>query len=73
VLFEALAGAPPFAPTGARAILVRKLTELAPSVRDSRASVPEGLDAVLRTCLARSAADRYPSGAALADALDPLS
>jgi DNA-binding SARP family transcriptional activator len=73
VLFEALAGMPPFAPTGGHAILVRKLTEPAPSVRDARASVPEELDAVLRTCLARSPADRYPSGGALADALAVVS
>jgi DNA-binding SARP family transcriptional activator len=72
VLFEALAGTPPFAPTGGHAILVRKLTEPAPSVRDARASVPEDLDVVLRTCLARSPADRYASGAALADALASL-
>jgi serine/threonine-protein kinase len=73
VLYEALAGVPPFAPTGGHAILVRKLTEPAPSVRDARASVPEDLDAVLRTCLARSPADRYASGAALADALAAVS
>jgi serine/threonine-protein kinase len=73
VLFEALAGVPPFAPTGGHAILVRKLTEPAPSVCDARASVPEDLDVVLRTCLARSPADRYASGAALADALATLS
>jgi serine/threonine protein kinase len=72
VLFEALAGTPPFAPTGGHAILVRKLTEPAPSVRDARPSVPEDLDAVLSTCLARSPADRYASGAALADALASL-
>jgi len=73
LVFETLGGMPPFAPTGGHAILVRKLTEPAPSVRDARASVPEDLDAVLRTCLARSPADRYASGAALADALAALS
>jgi eukaryotic-like serine/threonine-protein kinase len=73
VLFEPLASVPPFAPTGGHAILVRKLTEPAPSVRDARASVPEDLDVVLRTCLARSPTDRYTSGAVLADALAALS
>jgi DNA-binding SARP family transcriptional activator len=69
VLFETLAGMPPFAPSGGHAILARKLTEPAPSVRDARESVPAEIDAILRTCLARSPADRYASGAALADAL----
>lgn len=69
VLFETLAGMPPFAPSGGHAILARKLTEPAPSVRDARESVPVEVDGLLRTCLARSPADRYASGAALVDAL----
>jgi serine/threonine-protein kinase len=70
VLFEALAGAPPFATGDAHALVSRKLTQRAPSVLDARDNVPAALDAALRTCLARSPADRYPSGAALGEALE---
>jgi DNA-binding SARP family transcriptional activator len=72
VLFEALAGAPPFVFGDAHALVSRKLTRSAPSVLDARDNVPAALDAAVRTCLARSPADRYQSGAALAAALQSI-
>jgi DNA-binding SARP family transcriptional activator len=72
VLFEALAGAPPFMSGGAHALVSHKLTRHAPSVLEARDSVPAALDAALRTCLARVPADRFPSGAALAAALESV-
>ncbi|MEJ2541850.1 MAG: serine/threonine-protein kinase [Gemmatimonadota bacterium] len=59
VLYEMLAGDPPFAGRMARAILTRKLTEPPPSLRSARPSVPEQLEQVVLKALAVSPADRY--------------
>jgi DNA-binding SARP family transcriptional activator len=72
VLFEVLAGAPPFTSGDAYALVSRKLSGDAPSVVEARSNVPAALDALIRTCLARSPADRYPSGGALAAALEVI-
>ena len=72
VVFEALAGAAPFASGHPHALITHKLTRGAPSVIESRDQVPPALDAVLGICLARSPADRYQSGAALAAALETV-
>jgi eukaryotic-like serine/threonine-protein kinase len=50
-------------------VLSRKLTQPAPSVRQSRESVPFDLDAVIARCLARSPADRYRNAMELVEAL----
>ena len=72
VVFEMLGGAPPFTGPNARAVLARRLSEPAPSVRALRPEIPPAIDAVLRRALSRQPADRYESaaelGAALADA-----
>jgi TolB-like protein/Tfp pilus assembly protein PilF len=69
VLFEMLAGEPPFTGPNARAVLARRLTETAPSVRTFRPEVPAHVDAALRRALARYPADRYESAAELGEAL----
>jgi serine/threonine-protein kinase len=73
VLYEMLAGEPPFTARSAHMIIAAKLSSSARAVRIIRAEVPETLDAVLAKALARSATDRYASaqafGAALAAAL----
>jgi serine/threonine-protein kinase len=73
VLYEMLAGEPPFNARSAHMIIAAKLSSSARPVRIIRAEVPETLDAVLAKALARSATDRYASarafGAALAAAL----
>jgi serine/threonine-protein kinase len=69
VLYEMLAGEPPFAGANAQAILTRRLLEAAPSVRQSRESVPRHVDEAIRRALARAAADRFAGAAAFAAAL----
>jgi TolB-like protein/tetratricopeptide (TPR) repeat protein len=71
VLYEMLAGEPPFTGPSMQAMIVKRLTEAPPSVRASRASVPEAVDQAIRKALAPLAADRFASAAELARALVP--
>jgi eukaryotic-like serine/threonine-protein kinase len=75
VLFEMLAGAPPF---GADRLpsLARRLAEPPPSVRARREEVPEALDGTLRAALVRDPRARCTApefAAALRDSLSPVS
>ncbi|MBA3559905.1 MAG: serine/threonine protein kinase [Gemmatimonadaceae bacterium] len=70
VVYEMLAGAPPFSGPTTHAILARRLTEPAPSVRKERDTVPATLDAAVQRALARTPADRFQTAAELAVALD---
>jgi tRNA A-37 threonylcarbamoyl transferase component Bud32/TolB-like protein len=74
VLYEMLVGEPPYTGPSAQAILARKATQPAPSVRLVR-DAPPGLDQVVARALGRTPADRYASaaafGAALATATGP--
>ena len=71
VLFEMLAGEPPFTGATMQALLVKRFTEPAPSVRAVRANVPEAVDAAIRKALAPVAADRQATMAQLGQALQP--
>ncbi len=68
--FRTLTGRLPFDNAVASAVLVAHVTKPAPKVRDTAPSVPAALAAVIDRCLRKNPADRYPSGAALATALD---
>ncbi|HEX9165767.1 MAG TPA: protein kinase [Gemmatimonadales bacterium] len=68
VLYEMLAGEPPFTGPTAQAIMARSLTEVPRPLTASRDVNPQ-VDAVVRRALAKSPADRQPSAAALAEAL----
>ena len=69
VLYELLAGVPPFeAPTQLEA-LQKTLTERPPSPAWVRPEVPRALETIVARCLEREPKDRYPSAAALADDL----
>ena len=59
VLYEMLAGEPPFTGRTAQAVIAKRLTQPAPSVRVLRDAVSERLDRVIRRTLSRSPADRY--------------
>ena len=69
VLYEMLAGDPPFGGSTAQAVVARKLTGAVPSLRPVRDTVSQGLDYVVTKALAKVPADRYPTMALFADAL----
>src|SRR5712692_548111 len=70
VLYEMLAGLPPFTGPTALAVLAKRLTEAAPPVRQERPEVPRSIEVVLASALARDPADRPPTAATFAQRLD---
>ncbi|HEX3232970.1 MAG TPA: protein kinase [Gemmatimonadales bacterium] len=72
VLYELLAGEPPFLAPTPQAIFARRVLEPLPGIRTVRESVPESLARVLDRALAKSPADRYPDAKAFMEALDDV-
>jgi eukaryotic-like serine/threonine-protein kinase len=70
VLYEMLAGEPPFTGATAHAIIAKRLGGPPPRIRTVRASVPEALEEVLLRALDPVPADRYPSAATFRQALE---
>ena len=68
VLFEMLAGHPPFS-GNARQVMLRHVVEPPPSVRVERPDVPWPVDGALLRAMAKEPADRFESAADWADAL----
>ncbi len=69
VLFEMLAGRPPFTGSTPIAIIAQRLTGPAPALAAVGAVVPPGVEQLVARALARRPDDRFPSGAELARAL----
>jgi serine/threonine-protein kinase len=69
VLYEALAGVPPFTGPNARAILARKLTTAPAQLRGARPDVPETVERVLMRALSRHPSQRYDGMETFARAL----
>jgi TolB-like protein len=69
VLYEMLAGEPPFTGPTAQAIIAKRFKGAVPSVRDMRGAVPEGVDRAIKQALALVPADRFGSTAEFARAL----
>jgi eukaryotic-like serine/threonine-protein kinase len=69
VLYEMLAGEPPFTGPTAQAVIAKRLSAPAPHIRTVRPSVPEPLEQALRRALDRTPADRYPTAAQFREAL----
>jgi len=69
VLYEMLAGQPPFVGANARAIFARHTTDSVVPVTRVRPDVPVSVAAVLERALAKQPADRYPTILAFAEAL----
>jgi TolB-like protein len=70
VLYEMLAGEPPFTGASAQAILLRKFTENPRPLRAVRDTVPPEIEAAVTKALARSPADRFSSAGELVKVLE---
>jgi serine/threonine protein kinase/tetratricopeptide (TPR) repeat protein len=69
VLYEMLAGEPPFSGANAPAVIARHMVEPPPPLRAVRQSVSPELEAVVRRALAKSPADRFANASRFKDAL----
>ena len=69
VLYEMLAGQPPFSASTAQAVLVKILTADAPSITSERRTVPPHVGAALAQALEKLPADRFTSAAEFSTAL----
>jgi serine/threonine protein kinase/WD40 repeat protein len=69
VLYEMLAGEPPFVGPTAQSIVARVITEKPRGLTAQRHTVPPHIDDVVQTALEKLAADRFASAAIFADAL----
>jgi eukaryotic-like serine/threonine-protein kinase len=71
VLYEMLAGEPPFTGPTAQAILAKRFSAPIPSIRTARERVPERTDQAINRALARAPADRFATAAEFVRALSP--
>ena len=71
MMYEMLAGTPPFTGDSTMAITAQKLVDPVPPLRAQREEVPAEIEAALARALASRAEDRFASAAELAAALEP--
>jgi serine/threonine-protein kinase len=69
VLYELLAGQPPFTGPSAQAVVARVLTERPRRIRELRDTVPAHVERAIERALARLPADRFATAREFADAL----
>ena len=69
VLYEMLAGQPPFHSRTSQATLARHLSDTMPSLQSLRSTVPRGVEQIIAQALSKVAADRQREVAHFADAL----
>ena len=69
VLYEMLAGEPPYTGPTAQAIIAKRMLEPIPRVRTVRESVPQELEGAITRALAKTPVDRYATAGEFADAL----
>ena len=70
VLYEMLAGEPPFAAPTAQAMIARRMLEAPKPLTELRETVPEGVAAAVARALAKAPADRFASAAEFARELE---
>ncbi len=73
VLYETLAGQPPFTGPTAQAIMARHSLDSVPRLRIVRETIPDALEAVINRALAKVPADRYSTADQFAAALTAAS
>ena len=69
VLYEMLAGEPPFTGATATAVVAKRAAIVPPSVRILRPAIPASVDAVIGRALSREPADRYATAEQFATSL----
>jgi serine/threonine protein kinase len=72
VLYHALAGRPPFTSVNRVQLVIKHLTEPPKPLRDFERSIPDGLQAVVNTMLAKAPEQRYATPQHAARALEPF-
>ncbi|HXW97696.1 MAG TPA: serine/threonine-protein kinase, partial [Gemmatimonadales bacterium] len=70
VLYEMLAGEPPYSGPTAQAIIAKRFVDPAPAVRRLRPTVPVAVEQALTRALAKVPSDRFPSCAAFVEAFN---
>lgn len=70
VLYEMLAGVPPFRGPTSHAIIARHQLDPVPSLSTIRSALPPGIERVVQRALAKLPADRFPSAQAFEAALE---
>src|SRR5437764_457066 len=70
VLYEMLAGQPPFTGPTVESVLLRHLTSEAPRITDLQPEVPKPVAAALTRALAKAPADRFSGMAAFVEAIE---
>src|SRR2546429_754500 len=73
VLYEMLAGEPPYSGPTAQAIIAKRFSEPIPHVRTLRETVSEAVAQALQKALARAPADRFATASEMASALVQVS
>ena len=73
VLYEMLAGSPPFTGSTPRVTMARHATEPPPPIREARANIPPRVERALARALAKDPADRFATAADFAAALESTS
>ncbi|MDA1081639.1 MAG: protein kinase [Gemmatimonadetes bacterium] len=72
VLFEALAGSPPYRGATAMAVMAARFSGAVPRLRDVATGVPPEIDALVERAMAFEPADRFATAGQMADALRTL-
>ena len=69
LLYEMLAGEPPYSGRTVQSLLIKQATDPVPSVRRLRPAVPASVDRTVTVALAKTAVDRFSSARAFLDSL----